>query len=331
VAPDASPVLRMTPPRPSQENPVIEALIAANSRPFKNPSPVTELAHGSVLTVGQLSESLLRYMGRHGGWSREPGNLLLDMLLGGGADRKLPKTQACGLNSNGMPVQLCVSARRGSTAMVLIGDPWADMEDPRVRQRESVVCAWRLLAHTGCEALRIALQATLTTVLPSSAAEADTVLRGVLWLGAGVRKPSFSLYACPTWDGNMQTGWLRVERWLNEVLSDPASALCVVEQIRPIASPECACIEGTPSGSGRAKVYFRLLRAVAPNALRLLGLDNAGVDTFLQTAVESRALRLQAMVFGVSFCLNTGTFVDASRGWWILVGTLLLVTLSQPR
>ena len=93
------------------------------------------------------------------GGPREAANLPLDLLLGDSVGREPPKVEACGLNSNGMPLQLCVSARRGGTAMVLIGDPCADQEDSRVRQRESVACVWRLLAHTGCEGLRSALRA----------------------------------------------------------------------------------------------------------------------------------------------------------------------------
>ena len=134
---------------------------------------------------------------------------------------------------------------------------------------------------------------------------------GVLWLGADVRKSAFSLYVCSSWDGNIEAGWQRVERWLDEVLPDSRPARRIVEEIRSFASPECACIEGAVPSSARAKIYFRLLRAVAPNALRILGLDNAEVEVFLEQAVGPRVLHLDAIVFGVSFSLDTGVFADA--------------------
>src|SRR5262245_13214241 len=119
--------------RPSRrrERQVGEVIFPESLRPSPA-SPVIELQNGSALTVGQLSEPLLRYVSKRSGWRREPA--LLDMLLGGSVGREPPKAGSCGLNSNGMPLQLCVSARRGGGAMVLIGDPWADLEDPRVRQ-----------------------------------------------------------------------------------------------------------------------------------------------------------------------------------------------------
>jgi hypothetical protein len=302
---DASP--RLSRSKGRQENQVI---FPESSKPFPS-SPVSELASGEALTVQQLSEPLLRYLGPRSGWQLDPANVLLAMLLGGSIARKPPKSGACGLNSNDMPLQLCVSARRDAAVMVLISDPWADLEDPRLRQRESIACAWRLLTHARCEVLAPRLQSTLATMLPASMAAQGARRMGVLWLGADVRKPAFSVYACPSWDGDIGAGWQRVERWLDKVLPDQGPARRILETVRSVASPECACIEGIAPSSGCAKVYFRLLSAVAPNALRILRLDQIEVVTFLENAVGRHALRLRAMVFGVSFRLDTGAFADA--------------------
>jgi len=266
-------------------------------------------ATNAIATLGQLSEPLLRYLQRRSGGIARP---LLDTLSGGGMDREPPPAAgASGLNSNGMPLQLCVSARCERTVMVLVADPCAHLENPRARQRESVACAWRLLEQTGSEGLASALRSTLTAMLPAAPGEQDTRRMGVLWLGAGVQKPAFTLYTCPAWDGDVATGWNRVERWLRRVLQDPQPALRMMEHIRDVASPDCACIEGAGPGSARAKVYFRLLRAVDPNALSCLRLNTPEIGTFIEEAVGSYRPRISAMVFGVSFRLDNGEFSDS--------------------
>lgn len=231
---------------------------------------------------------------------------LLPLLLGSALNASPPAARHSGLNPDGVPLQLCVSAREGAAEHVLIGDPCADLVDAVARQRGSVECARALLRQATGHGLAAAVEATLAAMLPAGADEQRARRMGVLWLAAGLETPSYALYTGASWGAPVPARWSRIERWLAEVLPDPRPAVAVVQTLRAGALPESACIEGAGPARARAKIYFRLDRPPDDGALAALGLDDERVFAFLADALGERAVPPGALVFSIAFDLATG-------------------------
>jgi hypothetical protein len=236
---------------------------------------------------------------------------LLRLLLGHPGMAPLPSPRRSGLNPDGVPLQLCVSARPGRSAHVLIGDPAAHLDDPVRRQQAAVACARALVRRCGAGPLAPAVEATLLHMLPDDAAGLAACRMGPLWLAAGVEQPSVALYAGASWPGASGAGWKGVSRWLAAVLDEPAQALAALMRLLEFARPESACVEGLGLAQARAKIYFRLVRADAVGALGLLAMDDERVHAFVAEVVGARELPLSALVFSLSFDLDGGAWRDA--------------------
>jgi hypothetical protein len=267
--------------------------------------------------VDQACAPVLDHLARQGLVAPAHRAALLRLLLGDLGDlgeagaMPLPPASQSGLNPDGLPLQLCVSARPGGSVHVLIGDPAAHVAHAGQRQQAAVGCARELLRRCGVDAMAPAVETTLAGMLPHDAAGQAACRMGALWLAVGVEQPAFALYAGAAWPGDTAASWRRISRWLATMLDEPAPALVAALRLRDLARPESVCIDGTDPSAARVKIYFRLTRTVAHGALAVLALDDERVHAFVEDAIGARELPLSALVFSLSFSLATGAWHDA--------------------
>lgn len=212
------------------------------------------------------------------------------------------------LNSDGTPLQLCLTARPGGQALRYLGDPCADLSGA-ARIAASRRAMAEAMQMAGAEGLLAPAEALLARVLPKGRDAQAAYRDGAIWLGLAAERPGLALYveaaahAAPD-------GWDIACDWLQELLPDADAALDAIAGLRAHCAPASFGLEGLTARKGRAKVYFRL---TAPQDLRQLGLAplaSAEMMDFLGLAMAERGVDLDGLVMSMGFDLATGALVD---------------------
>lgn len=225
------------------------------------------------------------------------------LAAGGGEDFRVG---ASGLDDDGTPLQLCVSASRRRTALRIIGDPGANIDDIAVRHRVARAALHRALRQHGAGALAPLAEDMLARLVP---APGPGYRHGTLWIGVTPGEPGVAAYAelAPL---GIAGGWDAVAAWLAATLPDARGATAIIARLRPHGVAASAGFEGTSSRDVRAKVYFRLAR---PMALGECGLDlmaSEAVTDFLRLAMGEFGVDADGLVLCVGFDVASGALAD---------------------
>ena len=215
-----------------------------------------------------------------------------------------------GLNSDGSPLQLCLTATTNHCYSRLLGDPAFVLADPKARFETSRLALTKLWDLTDSRALAPWGDRTLNCYLPKDLAEFARFTSGVLWLGAGINTPGCAMYVDARGKEGIQAAWDWAERWLTAILPNVTEAKLAIAALRDCAYLQSIGIEGSNLENVRAKLYWRFLR---PTRLDHLGIElfqNQDLATFLTFVIRDKILQLTGIVPSLGLAIATGEMVD---------------------
>jgi Prenyltransferase and squalene oxidase repeat len=218
------------------------------------------------------------------------------------------------LNSDGTPIQLCLTASPGGRRAVrIIADPAWRLSDPATRLAESSAALARALPMADAASLAPICATLLTHAVPADPDAIRAFPSAFFWLGAGLGRPGFAIYADlrphPTQD-SWADPWALPRRWLTTVLPQAEPAIAVLHALGGHAQPASLGLEGTGRDRGRAKIYWRLKRPAALTDLGIALLLDPRLAAFLASIIGDREMNLSGMVMSASFDLATGAIAD---------------------
>ncbi|MEB3311174.1 MAG: hypothetical protein VKJ02_13170 [Snowella sp.] len=215
-----------------------------------------------------------------------------------------------GLNSDGSPLQLCLTATENHCYSRLLGDPGFVLADPKARFDASYLALTEILTLTDSPALASLCDRTLNRYIPKDVAEFARFTSGVLWLGAGLDTPGCAMYVDARRTEGIQMAWDWAERWLTAILPDATEARTAIAALRDCAYLQSIGIEGSNLENVRAKLYWRFLRPTRLDRLGIELLQNSDLATFLTLVIRDNILQLMGIVPSLGFAIATGKIVD---------------------
>jgi hypothetical protein len=158
-----------------------------------------------------------------------------------------------GLNWNGSPLQLLISARSHGSVFRFIGDPAFFCHDPVKRLADSKKALQQALKTGNAQPLEPVCQKTLTSALPSDGAALQEFSHGMIWLALALNCPGIAAYFLAVSD--RRAAWRTAHQWIETVLPHPEEARRVIAALEPYCRLLFVGIEGQTPQSGRAKLY----------------------------------------------------------------------------
>jgi len=216
-----------------------------------------------------------------------------------------------GLNSDGSPLQLCLTATPKYSHSRLLSDPGFVLADPKERFVASRQALADILELTASQQLASLCDRTLRWYLPEDAAGFAQFTSGVLWLGAGLDTPGCAMYVDARRNGNFQEAWDWAQQWLANILPNSSASGSAIAALRNYAYLQSIGIEGSNLNNARAKLYWRFLR---PTRLDQMGLEifkNPAFASFLTFVIRDSILQLSGIVPSLGFEISTGETHDA--------------------
>lgn len=235
---------------------------------------------------------------------------LAELLLAATDEPLPPRRGRSGLNSNGAPLELCLSAFADACRLRFIADPASADPDPLARRARSIDALAATLDRCGARALEALCAETIRAVIPGDEEVRTRYLEGVLWLGAGVGMPGAALYVDATKHAHDEA-WTRAEEWLGRILPQPAAALARIEALAGAGDLMAVGIEGTSPANARAKLFWRMSRPAALADFGVPALLEPSFTRFLDASAADRDFPLTGIVFSISFLAATGQELDA--------------------
>ena len=235
--------------------------------------------HLAVLALGVGDETGDPTVSRHGGFSE--------------------------LNSDGTPIQVCLSYQSNGQKNRLITDPYWYLGDSGERQQRARRVLIRALEQTQAIDLLPACEILLDQHCKTSSLKLN---RGLFWLGMSHQQPGLALFADAA--ALDLAGWDGVEIWLSKTLPTMHAAGPAIAALRGIGHPASLGFEAISPTQGRAKVYWRLTR---PRPLEDIGIDlfhDPRISRFLVQVVGMRPIRTSSLVFCLGFDLANGEIED---------------------
>ncbi len=214
------------------------------------------------------------------------------------------------LNSDGSPLQLCLSGSNSGWRGRLLGDPASLLANPVERAHASRPALEASLSHTRSEALAPLCRATWSLLLPADDEGLERHVEGVIWLGGGIGTPGLAVYFDAT-RGTEDERWTRVDHWLAELVHAPGFARATLSTLRSSADLMCAGLEGTEPSNARAKVYWRLRAPTPLSASGIELLSDSRMLEWLSMTLGDFAVSPIGIVFSVGFSVRTGDLLDA--------------------
>ncbi|RAM51615.1 MAG: hypothetical protein C6Y22_11215 [Hapalosiphonaceae cyanobacterium JJU2] len=216
-----------------------------------------------------------------------------------------------GLNSDGSPLQVCLTATSKHLYSRLLSDPGFVLADPKERFEASRQALAEVLQLTASQQLAILCDRTLRWYLPKDVVGFSRFTSGVLWLGAGIDTPGCAMYIDARRNGNFQEAWDWAQQWLADILPNSREASSAIAALRNYAYLQSIGIEGSNLNNARAKLYWRFLR---PTRLDQMGLEifqNPALASFLTFVIKDSTLQLSGIVPSLGFAITTGESHDA--------------------
>jgi hypothetical protein len=214
------------------------------------------------------------------------------------------------LNNDGSPLQLCLTSGRQGIALRAIGDPGAFYSSTEERYRASIQTLFSAMERNHAQELTTLAKETIALLIPQAYEERNAYKQGFVWIAASPDQAGIAFYlemACL----GVENAWQAVERWLAHVLPSSDAARRIVETLSRHCVVASAGLEGSTVANSRAKIYFRLLRAIGLGALGLDIFSSTEMKDFLSIAMGSYEVDREGLVMSVGFSLLTGELADA--------------------
>lgn len=213
------------------------------------------------------------------------------------------------LNSDGSPLQLCLSVDVQALNSTLVADPGSDQDTALGHHRHGMAALWRAAASTVDQAAQDRLTQACEWLLPDDVSSYPELAVGTLWLGLPLDGPGLGLYLNGAW-GDGQTRWDRVFGWLLAQGVPEEASLASVTALRQLAHVSSVGVDTATGGYVRLKVYFRLdrLAPLADFGAALWAVPL--IKDFLFEVVGDRQIPSAGLVFCVSFLPGQAEVVD---------------------
>lgn len=211
-----------------------------------------------------------------------------------------------GLNGDGSPLQLSLSARADATAVRLLGDPGFLPAAPSIRWQRARDALARLLAGAPAELAALSTRALAACGPPDDAAAARWK-HGVLWLATALDRPGLALWIDL---GPWPDPWHAARRALRALLPAPDAALALVDRIAAASRPTSLGLEGSTPEDLRVKLYWKLTR---PCALAIGGAPGHTDPLFLDVLERlggDRPYALGSLHLSAGFRVDDGHATD---------------------
>ncbi len=215
------------------------------------------------------------------------------------ADQAFEPGGKTGINSDGTPLQYCISVRKEGWGGRFLADPAHTMGNPFERFVQSRIALKKLFQISGTHELKHFCEEMLDFHLPKG--EGLSAYRdGVLWLGAPASGNGIAVYM----DGR-SNGWKKFEAWLNQLgISATIQALSTKATILSIG------FEGSSLKNLRVKVYWRLKEPCLLDDLGIDLLKDPEYKIFLNELVQDQEIKLTGLVFSAGFHLASQQLFD---------------------
>jgi hypothetical protein len=214
------------------------------------------------------------------------------------------------LNSDATPIQLCLTAGVGGRRAVrIIADPAWRLSDPAARLAESCVALAHALPMADAASLGPLCETLLAHAVPAGPNAIRAFPSAFFWLGAGLGRPGFAIYA-DLRSYLPHDPWAVPREWLAALLPEARPALAVLRALDAHAEPASLALEGSRPERGRAKIYWRLRRPVPLAALGIELLPDPRIAAFLIRVIGDREMNLSGTVMSAGFDLATGAMAD---------------------
>lgn len=267
-----------------------------------------DLLDGLVDLASELSEA-----------DREAVRSFVDRLLAAPPEGIPRRCGHSGLNRDGSPLELCLSALSSVCLSRFVADPASTEDDPLARCAAGLAALEAAYDPTRSRRLRPLCAATLETIVgplvgplaDQAVAELGRYVEGLLWLGAGPGLPGLALYVDATKLDPVER-WRRAAAWLGALLAQGAEAEAVVARLAPAGELMAVGVEGTEPADARAKLFWRLRQPIALAELGVPRFLDPALFDFLGLLLDAdRPLPLSGLVLSASFRVASGELFDA--------------------
>ncbi len=236
--------------------------------------------------------------------------LLRDELLALPDDHQFETGGQSGLNSDGNPLQFCISSSVKGLNGRFISDPACIIGPPGQRYAYSYQALQKLYDITGTTAIREICEDMLNFHLPAEKESLEDYPDGVLWLGASPDMEGMAVYMDGRRGGKTES-WERLRTWLHHLMPASAEVDDFINMASPHANIMSIGLEGSDMQNLRAKVYFRLSHPTALSDLGIQLLLREEFSNFLADVVGDKEIRLSGLVFNIGFHIASGKMFDA--------------------
>lgn len=215
-----------------------------------------------------------------------------------------------GLNSDGSPLQYCISSSNKALNGRFISDPSCIIGSPKERYQYSYQALQKLYKSTGSSEIQRVCENMLTYHLPKEQSVLDDYPDGVFWLGASPDKPGMAVYIDGRRGGH-EASWERLRNWLTDLMPNNTEVDSFINSVKPYANIMSIGLEGSNLQNLRAKIYFRLSKPTSFTDLDIPLLKEEKFTTFLNDVVGDKPIKLSGLVFNIGFHIASSKMFDA--------------------
>jgi hypothetical protein len=259
--------------------------------------------------IGQKARRLISLAEQLAGKPGRVADCCYQLLGADGSVRGFFPGASC-LNNDGSPLQLCLTSGHKGIALRAIGDPGAFYSSTEERYSSSIQTLLSVIESNDALELTPLAKETIALLIPQACEERNAYKQGFVWIAASPDQPGIAFYLEMAWLG-LENAWRAVERWLAHVLPSPDAARRRVKTLSRHCVVASAGLEGSTVANTRAKIYFRLLKAIGLGALEVDMFSSKEMKDFLSIAMGSYEVDREGLVMSVGFSLLTGELADA--------------------
>ncbi|WP_298539761.1 hypothetical protein [uncultured Aquimarina sp.] len=215
-----------------------------------------------------------------------------------------------GLNSDGSPLQYCISSSNSGLHGRFISDPSCIIGPPKERYQYSYLALQKLYKRTGSSDIKKVCEEMLAYHLPKEQEVLQDYPDGVFWLGASPDRSGMAVYIDGRRGGH-DASWKRLRDWLTDLMPNNTEVDSFISAVKPFADIMSIGLEGSNLKNLRAKIYFRLSKPTSFKDLDIPLLKENKFTTFLNDVVGDKAIRLSGLVFNIGFHIASSKMFDA--------------------
>ncbi|WP_299311537.1 hypothetical protein [uncultured Aquimarina sp.] len=215
-----------------------------------------------------------------------------------------------GLNSDGSPLQYCISSSNSGLQGRFISDPSCIIGPPKERYQYSYLALQKLYKKTGSDDIKKICEEMLAYHLPKEQEVLEEYPDGVFWLGASPDRSGMAVYIDGRRGGH-DASWERLRGWMTDLMPNNTEVDSFIDSVKPFADIMSIGLEGSNFENLRAKIYFRLSKPTSLMDLDIPLLKEDKFTAFLNDVVGDNKIRLSGLVFNIGFHIASSKMFDA--------------------